>query len=309
MIELDGVTKLYGDRRIVAAISLTVHKGEFCAIVGPSGAGKSTTLRMINRLVEPDAGRIRVGGDDIATVPVETLRRKIGYAIQSVGLFPHWTIDDNIATVPRLLRWPETRIRERVSELLTLMQLDVAATRRKYPHQLSGGEQQRVGVARALAADPAVLLMDEPFGALDRVTRQDLRAALARIHKLTGKTILFVTHDIDEALLLADRIAILRDGVLVQFGAPADILARPADDFVRDFIGGADLGLKLLAQRRVGAYLRHDPIPDGDPIALEAPMTEALSQMVLRGTDRLPVSDNAGKIAGSVTLADMVVGG
>jgi osmoprotectant transport system ATP-binding protein len=263
MIELDGVTKLYGNKRIVAAISLTVRSGEFCAIVGPSGSGKSTTLRMINRLVEPDSGRIRVGDDDIATVPAELLRRKIGYAIQSVGLFPHWTIADNIATVPRLLRWPEARIHERVGELLALMRLDVEATRRKYPHQLSGGQQQRVGVARALAADPSVLLMDEPFGALDPITRQGLRAALARIHKLTGKTILFVTHDIDEALLLADKIAIMRDGVLVQFGAPAEILTKPADDFVRDFIGGAELGLKLLAQRRVGAHLRHDPIPDG----------------------------------------------
>jgi osmoprotectant transport system ATP-binding protein len=306
MIELDGVTKLYGNKRIVAAISLTVRSGEFCAIVGPSGSGKSTTLRMINRLVEPDSGRIRVGDDDIATVPAELLRRKIGYAIQSVGLFPHWTIADNIATVPRLLRWPEARIHERVSELLALMRLDVEATRRKYPHQLSGGQQQRVGVARALAADPSVLLMDEPFGALDPITRQGLRAALARIHKLTGKTILFVTHDIDEALLLADKIAIMRDGVLVQFGAPAEILTKPADDFVRDFIGGAELGLKLLAQRRVGAHLRHDPIPDGNPVALDAPMTEALSQMVLRGTDRLPVSDAAGKITGSVALSDMV---
>jgi osmoprotectant transport system ATP-binding protein len=306
MIELDGVTKLYGNKRIVAAISLTIRTGEFCAIVGPSGSGKSTTLRMINRLVEPDGGRIRIGDDDIATIPAESLRRKIGYAIQSVGLFPHWTIEDNIATVPRLLHWPEARIHERVSELLALMRLDVEATTRKYPHQLSGGQQQRVGVARALAADPAILLMDEPFGALDPITRQGLRAALARIHKLTGKTILFVTHDIDEALLLADKIAIMRDGVLVQFGTPAEILARPADDFVRDFIGGADLGLKLLAQRRVGAHLRHDLVPDGDPIALDAPMTEALSQMVLRGTDRLPVSDGTGKIAGWVALADMV---
>jgi osmoprotectant transport system ATP-binding protein len=306
MIELDGVSKLYGGKRIVADISLTVERGQFCALVGPSGSGKSTNLRMINRLVEPDAGTIRVGGENIASVPVEKLRREIGYVIQSVGLFPHWTIADNIATVPRLLKWPETRVQARIDALLDLVQLDAAAMREKYPHQLSGGQQQRVGVARALAADPEVLLMDEPFGALDPITRQALRLELARIHKATGKTILFVTHDIDEALLLADTIAIIRAGVLVQFGSPSDILTHPANVFVRDFIGGAELGLKLLALRRVGNHLRHDAIPGGDPISSEAPLSEALSQMVLRGTDCLPVSGADGKAAGSITLADMV---
>lgn len=306
MIELDGVTKLYGDKRIINGISFTVQNGEFCAIVGPSGSGKSTTLRMINRLVDMNSGSIKIAGADIAKLPVVDLRRRIGYAIQSVGLFPHWTIEDNIATVPRLLQWPEARIRARVSELLQLMQLDVEATRRKYPQELSGGQQQRIGVARALAADPEVLLMDEPFGALDPITRQTLRTELARIHKATGKTILFVTHDIDEALELADCIAILRDGVLVQFGTPTEILARPADAFVRAFIGGATLGLKLLAQRRVGERIHRDLSATGDPISIEAPLTEALSQMVTKGTDRLPVRDAQGKIAGAVTLADMV---
>jgi osmoprotectant transport system ATP-binding protein len=306
MIQLDGVSKLYGGKRIVADISFTIERGQFCALVGPSGSGKSTTMRMINRLVGPDAGSIRVGGENIASVPVEKLRREIGYVIQSVGLFPHWTIADNIATVPRLLKWPEARVQARIDALLDLVQLDGAATREKYPHQLSGGQQQRVGVARALAADPEVLLMDEPFGALDPITRHALRLELARIHKATGKTILFVTHDIDEALHLADTIAIIRAGVLVQFGSPADILTRPASVFVRDFIGGAELGLKLLAQRRVGDHLRHDAIPGGEPISGEAPLTEALSQMVLRGTDRLPVSDASGRPAGSIALADMV---
>jgi osmoprotectant transport system ATP-binding protein len=306
MIQLDGVSKLYGGKRIVADISFTIERGQFCALVGPSGSGKSTTMRMINRLVGPDAGSIRVGGENIASVPVEKLRREIGYVIQSVGLFPHWTIADNIATVPRLLKWPKARVQARIDALLDLVQLDGAATREKYPHQLSGGQQQRVGVARALAADPEVLLMDEPFGALDPITRHALRLELARIHKATGKTILFVTHDIDEALHLADTIAIIRAGVLVQFGSPADILTRPASVFVRDFIGGAELGLKLLAQRRVGDHLRHDAIPGGEPISGEAPLTEALSQMVLRGTDRLPVSDASGRPAGSIALADMV---
>lgn len=306
MIELDRVTKSYGDKKIVADVSFSVAQGQFCAIVGPSGSGKSTTLRLINRLIDLSAGSIHIAGEDIATLSVVDLRRRIGYAIQSVGLFPHWTIEDNIATVPRLLKWPESRVRERVSELLTLVQLGDGATRHKYPHQLSGGQQQRVGVARALAGDPEVLLMDEPFGALDPITRQALRSELARIHKATGKTILFVTHDIDEALVLADRIAVMRDGRLEQFGSPAAILTRPATDFVRDFIGGAELGLKLLAQRRVGEHIKRNLILDGVPIPPDTPMTQALSQMVLRGTDRLPVGAAGGAILGGVTLADMI---
>ncbi len=306
MIEFDRVTKLYGGKRAIAEVSFTVAGGAFCALVGPSGAGKSTLLRMVNRLVAMDGGAVRIAGDDITKLPAVNLRRRIGYAVQSVGLFPHWTVEDNIATVPRLLQWPEDRIAARVRELLELMRLDVEATRRQYPHQLSGGQQQRIGVARALAADPDLLLMDEPFGALDPITRRELRAELARIHKATGKTILFVTHDIDEALELADVIAILRDGALAQFGTPADLLARPASDFVREFMGGATLGLKLLAQRRVGEHLRADTSAPGAPISRDATLTEALSQMVLRGTDRLPVSDASGKPAGAVALADLI---
>jgi osmoprotectant transport system ATP-binding protein len=306
MIQLDGITKRYGDKRIVADISFSVEAGQFCALVGPSGSSKSTTLRMINRLVDPDAGRIRIGNDDVASLPVEGLRRRIGYVIQSVGLFPHWTVADNIATVPRLLNWPETRVSARIDELLDLVQLDIATTRGKYPHELSGGQQQRVGVARALAADPEILLMDEPFGALDPITRQALRGELARIHKATAKTTLFVTHDIDEALQLADTIAILRDGALVQFGTPLEILSRPANAFVRDFVGGAELGLKLLAQRRAVDYLRSDVVGQGDPIAPNTPLTEALSQMVLRRTDRLPVGKAGESLAGSIVLADLV---
>ncbi len=308
MIALESVTKYFGGKRVVGGISFTVESGQFCALVGPSGSGKSTTLRLINRLVEPDAGTIRVGGASVAAVPAEILRRKLGYVIQSVGLFPHWTIADNIATVPRLLKWPEKRVQARIDELLDLVRLDGEAFRNKYPHQLSGGQQQRVGVARALAADPELLLMDEPFGALDPITRQALRLELKRIHKTTGKTILFVTHDIDEALLLADTIAILHDGILVQFGTPAAILTRPANQFVRDFIGGAELGLKLLAQRRVNDHLSGEMIPGGDPIAGDASMTVALSQMVLSGVDRLPVNDADGKRIGSIALSDMVVG-
>jgi osmoprotectant transport system ATP-binding protein len=303
MIELDHVSKRYGARDSVSDVSFAVEKGAFCAMVGPSGSGKSTTLRMINRLIEPSAGSIRINGEDIAALPVEALRRRIGYAIQSVGLFPHWSIADNIATVPRLLKWPEERVQQRVDELLSMLQLD-ATTRTKFPHQLSGGQQQRIGVARALAADPEVLLMDEPLGALDPITREALRAELSRIHRSTGKTILFVTHDIDEALQLADTIALLRDGKLVQYGSPIELLTRPADDFVRDFMGGNTLGLKLLALRQVGERVKPEPVP-GEPIAPETTLAEALSQMVLRRTSRLPVRGNGGANV-SIGLSDLV---
>ena len=305
MIELQHVGKSYGDKTIIADLSFTVERGAFCAVIGPSGSGKSTSLRLINRLIDLTSGTIRVGGEDIMSLPPEQLRRRIGYAIQSVGLFPHWTIEDNIATVPRLLKWSEAKVKQRVEELFALLQLDPATTRHKYPHQLSGGQQQRIGVARALAADPDILLMDEPFGALDPLTRQSLRTELARIHKATGKTILLVTHDIDEALELGDVIAILRDGKLVQFGTPADILAKPADDFVRNFMGGASLGLKLLSLGHVRDHLRPDAAA-GTAIATDAPLTEALSQMILRRTDRLPVADASGKPAGSIVLSDLV---
>ncbi len=306
MIELDHVTKAYGDKKIVADISFTVKRGEFCAMVGPSGSGKSTTLRLVNRLIEPSAGSIRIAGEAISALDPVGLRRRIGYVIQSAGLFPHWNVADNIATVPRLLNWPESKIAARVRELLDLMKLDPETTSDKFPSQLSGGQQQRVGVARALAADPELLLMDEPFGALDPITRRALRAELARIHKKTGKTILFVTHDMDEALLLANTIAIMRDGALAQFGTPAEILAQPADAFVRELIGGTELGLKRLAQRRVGERFRAELDAKGEPVPFDLPMTEALSEMILRGTDRLPVRDNAGKIAGAIAFADMV---
>ncbi|HKT17729.1 MAG TPA: ABC transporter ATP-binding protein [Stellaceae bacterium] len=305
MIEFERVTKTYGARRAVADVSFRVERGAFCALVGSSGAGKSTLLRMVNRLVPMSEGAIRLDGEDVTRLEPVALRRRMGYVVQSIGLFPHWTVAQNIATVPRLLHWPEARIAARVRALLELMRLEPAMGG-LYPHQLSGGQQQRVGVARALAADPEVLLMDEPFGALDPITREELRIEIARIHKATGKTILFVTHDIDAALQMADAIAILRGGALVQLGTPAELLEHPADDFVRDFVGGTTLGLKLLAQRRVAEHVRKEAAPPGAPISRDATLTEALSQMVLRGTDILPVRDASGRIAGSVALADMI---
>jgi osmoprotectant transport system ATP-binding protein len=301
MIELQDVVKTYGGRRIVDGVSLTVETGAFCALVGSSGAGKSTTLKMVNRLVPMSAGAIRIDGEDILRLPPEALRRRIGYAIQSVGLFPHWTVARNIATVPHLLGWPQARIDARVAELMALLRLDEALYAGKYPHQLSGGQQQRVGVARALAADPELLLMDEPFGALDPITRDALAAELALIHRGTGKTIMFVTHDLDMALALADRIAIMHDGRVRQYAAPRDLIEHPVDEFVRDFVGRSGLGLKLLAVRKVADRARPGTA-EGEPLDPAASLADALSEMVLRRTDRVPVGGGAGTVA----LADLV---
>ncbi|MBV9756509.1 MAG: ABC transporter ATP-binding protein, partial [Alphaproteobacteria bacterium] len=221
----------------------------------------------------------------------------------SIGLFPHWTIAQNIATVPRLLRWPREKILARIDELMQLLRLE-PAWRERYPHQLSGGQQQRVGVARALAADPDVLLMDEPFGALDPITRDALQAELARIHRETGKTIVFVTHDMQEALALASRIAVMDRGRMVQIGTPAELLRTPANAFVRSFVGQADFGIKLLSVETVAARLRGGDTAPGPPIAPETTLHAALSLMIERGTDRLGVADASGQPIGAVHLAD-----
>lgn len=260
MIELQGLTKTYAGKDVVQDVSLRVESGEFGVLIGPSGCGKSTTLRMINRLIPLTHGRIVLGDEDVSQLPPEQLRRRIGYAIQSIGLFPHWTVAENIAVVPGLLKWAKSRSDERVDELLNLFHLDAGEFRDKYPHQLSGGQAQRVGVARALAADPEVLLMDEPFGAVDPITREVLQNEMLRVHAQTRKTIVFVTHDMDEALKLASRIAILNAGRLVQYDRPIELLTQPADAFVSDFIGKADLGLKLLSRRWVHQYQQQAPI-------------------------------------------------
>jgi len=306
MIEIDDVTKYYGDRRVVDRLSLTVPAGDFCVLLGSSGCGKSTTLKMINRLIAADAGQIRVGGEDIATVSTEQLRRRIGYAIQSIGLFPHWTVEDNIATVPRLLKWPRARRGERVTELLELFRLEPETYRGKYPHQLSGGEQQRVGVARALAADPELLLMDETFGAVDPLTRDDLQAELLRIHRAMKKTIVFVTHDIEEALRLATHIAVMQEGRIAQLGTPIDILEHPASEFVADFVGRQGIGLKLLSVRKIVDRMRPGETAEGEPLSLDKSLRDALSAMTTRRADRLPVCDGEGCTVGAIVLADLV---
>jgi osmoprotectant transport system ATP-binding protein len=306
MIEIDRISKAYGDRTVVDDLSLTVPEAAFCVLLGPSGCGKSTTLRMINRLVPFDAGAIRVGGRDVRAVPPEELRRRIGYAIQSIGLFPHWPVEDNIATVPRLLRWPRRRVRDRVTELLQLLRLNPEIYRGKYPHQLSGGEQQRVGVARALAGDPDVLLMDEPFAAVDPVTRGALQDEMLRIQRETQKTIVFVTHDIEEALRLASIIAVMERGRLAQWGTPVEILERPASDFVAEFVGGDGAELKLLGLRRIADRLRLGEPADGEPISADASLRDALAAMATRRVERLPVVDADGRPLGAIALADLV---
>ena len=257
MITLEHVTKRYADKVAVDDLNLKVADGDVAVLIGPSGCGKTTTLRMINRLIEPTSGRILIDGTDATSLKPEELRRHIGYAIQSVGLFPHLTVAENIATVPKLLGWKPARIAARATELLDLVGLDPSEYASKYPRQLSGGEAQRIGVARALAADPPVLLMDEPFGAVDPINRDRLQVEFAKIQRELKKTVVFVTHDVDEAIRLADKIALMRLGRLEQYDTPETLLDHPASKFVHDFVG-ADAALKRLGRVRVDGVMRTD---------------------------------------------------
>ncbi|MFN2608506.1 MAG: ABC transporter ATP-binding protein [Acidimicrobiales bacterium] len=254
MIRLDAITKRYANGQVaVDDLHLEVAEGEVCMLIGPSGCGKTTTLKMINRLVEPTAGRIFLDGDDVTDIDPVVLRRRIGYVIQQVGLFPHQTVAENVATVCRLVGWDRARSRRRADELLELVGLDPSVYRARYPHQLSGGQRQRVGVARALGVDPPVLLMDEPFGAIDPIARDRLQGEFLRLQSAVRKTVVFVTHDLDEAVRLGDRVAVLRQGgVLEQYAPPAEVLGRPATPFVADFVG-EDRGLKRLSVTAIGA--------------------------------------------------------
>ena len=266
MIQLQGVTKRYGDdpRPAVDDITLDVPEGEIVILVGPSGCGKTTTMKMMNRLIEPTSGRIILEGEDVTGINGDELRRRIGYVIQAVGLFPHQTIGQNIATVPRLLGWDKKRTAQRVDELLDLVALDPSRFRDRYPKELSGGQRQRVGVVRGLAADPPVMLMDEPFGAIDPINRDKLQNEFLRLQQEIRKTIVFVTHDIDEAIKMGDRICILREGgVIAQYDTPEVILSNPVDEFVADFTGAASSGLKRLGLARVADYELADDWPVG----------------------------------------------
>ncbi len=303
MIDFDGVAKAFDGRAVVQDFNLHVADGAFCALIGASGSGKSTILRMMNRLIEPDAGRIRFAGQDVADLDPTLLRRRMGYVIQSAGLFPHWSVARNIAAVPALLGWDRARTQARVAELMTLLRLDPALGRAR-PHELSGGQAQRVGVARALAADPDVLLMDEPFGALDPITRAALQAELARIHRETRKTIVFVTHDMDEALQLATQVVVLEDGRVLQDTSPADLLAHPANAGVGAFVGRLDRGLKLLSLLAITERL--EPGADGPEVPDDIDCRSALSRMIELSVDRLTVVDVTGQVRGHVALAGLM---
>ena len=305
MITLDAVTKRYSaDSVAVAELSFTVPDGELCVLVGPSGCGKTTTLRMINRLIEPSSGRILIDDTDVLKMDPVRLRRSIGYVIQQGGLFPHRRVGDNVATVPRLLGWDKKRVNDRVIELLELVGLDPESYRRRYPHELSGGERQRVGVARALGADPPILLMDEPFAAVDPVTRKRLQQELLALQGKLKKTVVFVTHDIDEATLLGDRIVVLSKGAHIeQYDTPNQILGRPATAFVADFVG-ADRGVRRLAVMPIDAdSLFHPPEVSPDLSMLDA-------RVAAGGADSrwAVVVDAAGGLRGWIDLEPSLTG-
>ena len=288
MIEIRNLSRLYDGLAVVDDVSLTVETGQLAVLVGTSGSGKTTLLRMINRLVQPSSGQVLIDGVDTATLPAHLLRRRIGYAIQGHGLFPHRSVAQNIATVPRLLGWPRRQIDARVDELLALFQLDPAAFRGRMPHQLSGGQAQRVGVARALAAKPDLLLMDEPFGALDPLIRAKAQDDLRQIQRQLGTTLILVTHDMTEAVDLGDRIAVMDGGKLLQYDAPARILTDPATPFVRDLIGTTDRALRLLSLARVGDIAAPGQA-EGPAIAPGASLRDALAECLWSGRDALPV--------------------
>ncbi|SDY72550.1 osmoprotectant transport system ATP-binding protein [Modestobacter sp. DSM 44400] len=307
MIRLSGVTKHYegSNTPAVAPLTMDIQRGEFVCLVGPSGCGKTTTLRMINRLVEPSAGQIWIDGRDVTHSDPDELRRHIGYVIQQVGLIPHMSIGQNVGIVPSMLRWDKQRVSARVDELLELVGLDPSVYRSRYPKQLSGGQQQRVGVARALAADPPVMLMDEPFGAIDPITRERLQAEFLQIQQRIRKTIVFVTHDIDEALRLGDRIAIFAEGSrLAQFDTPLEILTNPADDFVRSFIGeGAALRrLSLLRVEDLPASVDQEG-PADLTVGPDESVAAVLEKMLMTGAARVHVVGGATRTVQDMLLA------
>ncbi|MCY9208617.1 choline ABC transporter ATP-binding protein OpuBA [Bacillus subtilis] len=299
MLTLENVSKTYkGGKKAVNNVNLKIAKGEFICFIGPSGCGKTTTMKMINRLIEPSAGKIFIDGENIMDQDPVELRRKIGYVIQQIGLFPHMTIQQNISLVPKLLKWPEQQRKERARELLKLVDMGPEYVDR-YPHELSGGQQQRIGVLRALAAEPPLILMDEPFGALDPITRDSLQEEFKKLQKTLHKTIVFVTHDMDEAIKLADRIVILKAGEIVQVGTPDDILRNPAGEFVEEFIGK-----ERLIQSSSPDVERVDQIMNTQPVTITADKTlsEAIQLMRQERVDSLLVVDDEHVLQGYVDV-------
>lgn len=294
MIKLSHVSKNYDGHEAVKDISLHVKKGEFIILLGPSGCGKSTTLRLINKMIERTSGEIFVQDENIDSIKEENLRRNIGYVIQSIGLFPHMTVAMNIATVPLLKKWEKKKIEERTEEMLELVGLSPEMYLKKYPHELSGGEAQRIGVARALASDPEILLMDEPFGAVDPINRVRLQKEFKEIQKKLHKTVIFVTHDVEEALFLGDRICIMREGEIIQVDTPSEIVLNPKDEFIRDFFRGEG-AISLLGRYNAQDYIEEIPAT-GELLSENATLKEALSEIILRQSERIPMK------GGSISL-------
>ena len=309
-IVFDHVRKTYPGAAMAAVddVSLDVPDGQVLVLLGTSGSGKTTLLKMVNRLVEPTGGRIVVEGMEVHALPVTELRRRIGYVIQQIGLFPHWTVAQNVATVPRILNWERSRIEQRVDDLLDLVGLPPAMYRRRYPAQLSGGQQQRVGIARALAADPDILLMDEPFGAVDAITRARLQEEFLALQERTHKTVLFVTHDVEEALRLADRLVVMDEGRVLQYGTPFDVISQPVNRCVAELVGASHV------MRRLGLRtVRHvvHPLPAGSSLShdevlrLDDSMSDALAVLLRSAHEARPVVDGHGQVVGQVTLEDV----
>jgi osmoprotectant transport system ATP-binding protein len=305
MIDIKQVSCRFGDLLAVDGVSLTIPGGKIAAVVGASGSGKSTLLRMINRLVMPTTGTIRIDGIDTTTIAPEELRRRIGYVIQGHGLFPHWTVARNIATVPRLIGWDAARIDARVHELLDLFGLDFATYGRKLPHELSGGQQQRVGIARAIAAEPALLLMDEPFGSLDPISRGKAQDDIIALQRRLQITIIIVTHDMEEALRLADLIVVMDRARVVQVGPPVEILRHPAPGFVEQFVERGDRALKILSLTRVWEVVEPGAVDD-KPMSGSASLRDAIAELLWRGVEALPVADTDGMVHGHVSFSAIV---
>jgi osmoprotectant transport system ATP-binding protein len=309
-IVLDHVTKRYGNsaRPAIDDLSITIPAGEICVLIGPSGGGKTTAMKMINRLITITEGDITIDGKSVKSMDTTELRRGIGYVIQQIGLFPHMTVENNIGTVPRLMGWDKQRIRARARELLELVGLDPEEHAKRFPSQLSGGQRQRVGLARAMAADPPLMLMDEPFGAIDPITRERLQNDFLRLHREIRKTVVFVTHDIDEAIKMGDRICLLREGgILAQYDTPENILAAPADEFVAQFVG-EDRGLKRLALKRLDE-VNLQPVPADTNGAPRCPgrttLRDALSLMLTESSSGVVVVDGDGQAKGYLSVEDV----
>ena len=313
MIVIESLTKRYDSTTAVDAVSMVIERNSITVIVGTSGSGKSTLLRMINRLIEPTSGRVLIEDRDTASEPGHLLRRRIGYVIQGHGLFPHRTVAENVGTVPRLLGWEDGRIRARSAELLEALQLDPAQYSEKYPYQLSGGQQQRVGVARALAAEPAVLLMDEPFGALDPIIREKAQDDLLDVQRKFGTTVVLVTHDIDEAFRLGDRVAVMSEGRLLQYDRPEVLVTRPANALVARMTGSADRAMRLLSLTTAGEaalpLAANGAGMDGLVVPTSASLREVLSELLWRGSECATVVDADGTPRGQLTVAAILARG